>query len=113
MFSQVQVIGNCGSDPKINVMQDGKKIGSVTVALNKGFGDKKRVVWIKVKGFDKTAEKLEGLKKGDRICCYGDLDEETWTDQAGVKKSQIAVVASRVFSLESRPAAAAPVEPGW
>ena len=114
MFSQVQFIGNCGSDPKVNALQDGKKIGSITAAINKGFGDKKRTVWVKIKGFDKTAERIGELTKGARVCCYGDLDEEVWTDQQGVKHSQICIVANRVFSLEPRQASpAAPEETPW
>lgn len=111
MLSQVQFIGNAGSDPKVNVLPDGKKIGSITAAMNKGFGDKKRTVWVKIKGFDKTAERIGELTKGGRLCCYGDLDEEVWTDQHGVKHSQICIVANRVFSLEKRPAS--PEETPW
>ena len=100
-FCQVSLSGlYCGQDARSNTLADGKMIADVSVAYSHGRDDKKRTMWIKIKGFDKTAQRIAELKKGQRVAAFGDLDEETWVDKQGVKHSQSCLIASRIESLD-------------
>lgn len=100
-FVQVTLSGlYCGSDARVVELGEGKKIADVSVAYSHGKDDKKRTMWIKIKGFDRTAERIAELKKGMRVAAFGDLDEETWVDKQGVKHSQSVLLANRVESLD-------------
>jgi single-strand DNA-binding protein len=100
MYSQLSLIGYVGSEAKSNTTQKGGLIASCTMAVNQGYGERKKTIWIKVKAFDKTAERMANWPKGCKIFVTGELDEETWTDQAGKPHHQICVIANRVLSLE-------------
>lgn len=99
-FSMFQILGNCGQDAEVRETEKGTKIASVSVALNSGWGDKKRTHWVKAKAFGKLAESLGKLKKGQRVLVSGDFDVEEWNDKQGQKRVQTVCLVNRVTFID-------------
>lgn len=77
------VIGHLGRDPETRNTTSGTLVFSATLAVNTGFGDKKRTTWWNVSAFGKTAETLErfNLAKGAAIGFTGEPSNREWTDK--------------------------------
>src|SRR5579859_7213313 len=98
----VVVSGRLGKDPELRTTSGNKSVCSFSVAVDRGYGDKKKTVWVPVEAWEKTAEAVARLvTKGKRIQVSGELDEESWTDSAtGQKKSRFKVIASKVDIID-------------
>ena len=97
-FSYAQIGGNLGKDPESRALPTGAKIVSFSVAVEKGWGDKKSTSWINVVSFDKAAEFAEKyLKKGKAVRVSGELQTRSWDDkQTGQKRYSTEVIAYKI-----------------
>jgi single-strand DNA-binding protein len=94
MLNSVVLAGNLGADPEVFYSQSGEPIANLNLAFK---GSKKRVGWIKVTCFNKTAEIVEQyIKKGDRIGVSGSLDYHQWENDEGSKRSAIQMIANTI-----------------
>lgn len=86
-FQKYVAIGTLGRDPEIRSTPSGVKVANFSIALDKGFGDKKKVVWINCVAFKDKAEFAEKyLKKGKTVSLSGELDVSSWDDKETSKK---------------------------
>lgn len=85
--------GNLVSDPEMRYTQSGKAVTNFTIAINGGFGDKRRTSFIDCSAFGKTAETLVGyVKKGRQINVRGELVQDKWEDkESGKNRSRLHV----------------------
>lgn len=104
----VMIEGRVGSDPAHYIFKNGGQVCSFSFAHNQYWRDKNgepksKVIWIKVKGFDKMAEVFrDKCSKGKRLILSGSLDLNTWQDkETGKNNSQIELLAQNVRFLES------------
>lgn len=104
MSSLFQVLGNVGQDAEVRTSQTGTKMAAASVALNVGFGDKKKTIWVKVKGFNKTAERIGELKKGQKVLATGTFDMESWVGKDGKQREAVCLMANSVQKFDSAPA---------
>ena len=66
------IIGNLTRDPELRTTASGKSVCSFTVAVNRGFGDKKDADFIPVVTWEKTAESCaKFLAKGRKVAVSG------------------------------------------
>lgn len=80
---------------------DGQPIATVGLAVDIGYGDKKKTIFIDVTGFGKTAEMIGTLSKGDPVLIEGRIDQDAWDDKAtGQKRTKLKLVVNRVHPLE-------------
>ena len=98
-FSQVHIIGNLGRDPEVKYTPSGKAVANFSVAINDGTQDNPHTSWVAVTAWDKTAERMATMQKGDCVDAVGRLREECWVTQGGEKRSRLGVVASLVFPV--------------
>lgn len=70
-----------GADPEMRYTNNGKQVATVDAALQLGFGDNKKTMWLRLEGWDKTAERLNQFAKGDTMTITGRLDEDQWDDK--------------------------------
>lgn len=112
MFNKVILVGNITKDIELKVTQNGLSVTTFSVAVNEGSGEKQRVNFFNVSAWRHTAEFIaRWFKKGDPILICGKLNNRSWTDNQGNKRSITEVVvdeASFVARRESRPANAYP-----
>jgi len=72
----VTIAGNIGKDAAIHEMQGGDKVTRWSVAVNDGFGDKKRTLWFDCAMFGLRGEKVaQYLTKGGKVTVSGDLSK--------------------------------------
>jgi single-strand DNA-binding protein len=84
-------IGRVGRDAETRYLPNGDAITTWSVAVDSGYGDKKKTSWAKCTLWGKRAESLaQYIRKGDRIGVTGEVSLEEWDGKDG-KQSQIAV----------------------
>lgn len=76
--------GRCTQDAVIRDLASGKKVLSVNVAVNTGYGDYKKTLFIKVQMWGERGEKIvDYLKKGQVIAGQGEMSRSEWTSKEG------------------------------
>ena len=83
-------------DPEVRYTQSGKAVCRFTLAIDDGWGEKKKTYFIPVTCWEKLAEACgNNLVKGQKVAVMGTLTQRTY-EQNGDKKSIIVVVAREV-----------------
>jgi single-strand DNA-binding protein len=98
--NSVALIGRLGRDPEIRHTGAGKAVANFSIAVDYGFGDKKTTSWIPIVAWEKTAELVQTYcKKGSQIAVEGRLQERSWQDKEGNKRTVLEVIANRLDFL--------------
>lgn len=98
----VTISGNLTADPEIRSAPSGAAVASFTVAHNRSWTDNKgerqeKTSFIDVTAWERLAENaVESLTKGTRVIVEGRLEQETWEDQDGNKRSKVRIVADEL-----------------
>jgi single-strand DNA-binding protein len=116
-------IFNCtarlGRDAEVRVTQGGLSICQFTGAVDAGYGDKKKTVWIRFSLFGKRAEgQLPSyLTKGTQVAVSGELSTSEWTDKEGNQKFALEcnvqgldLIGGKQESAPAKPAKKAPAQ---
>lgn len=73
-MKSITIAGNIGKSAELRSTGGGDKVAGFSVAVDDGFGDKKRTLWFDVSIWGKRAETLAPmLVKGGKVCVSGDL----------------------------------------
>jgi single-strand DNA-binding protein len=97
--------GNIGRDCEVRTTQSGASVASFSVAVNSGYGDKKKTTWVRCLLFGKRAEGglIQYLTKGTQVEVTGELSVSEWSDKtSGENKYQVEVVVSTVGLIGGR-----------
>jgi single-strand DNA-binding protein len=107
--NKVILIGNCGRDPELRYLPDGKAACSISVATSSKRKDRttgetiEDTQWHRVQFFDRLAEIAgEYVKKGRPIYVEGRLKYGKYTDKDGVERNTTDIVATELQLLGSR-----------
>ncbi len=119
-LNKVMIIGNVGRDPELRYTPDGTPTTKFSVAVSRVWKDqhgenKEETEWFNVVTWRKLAETCGNyVYKGQKVYVEGRLQTRKWTDQQGVEKRFVDLVASDVRFLSSKPktAAGGEEEPG-
>jgi single-strand DNA-binding protein len=113
--NKVILVGNCGRDPEIRYLPSGQAVANVSVATSSRRKDKNTgetiedTQWHRVTFYDRLAEIAgEYVKKGRPIYVEGRLKYGKYTDQAGVEKNTVDIVATELQLLGGREGLGAP-----
>ena len=95
-MNSTNIIGRIGSDISLKFLQSGSAIASFSIAVDQSYkkdGQKiEKTSWFDISAFAKTAENLNNFfHKGSMIGVSGELEQQTWTDQSGAKKSKVII----------------------
>lgn len=117
-LNKVQIIGNCGKDPEIRYMQSGQAVANVSIATTSHRKDKNTgeviedTQWHRVVFYERLAEIVgEYVKKGKPIYVEGRLKYGKYTDQQGVERNTVDIVATELQLLGGRDEQSAPQQP--
>lgn len=70
----ITIAGRIGKDAETRNTQGGDQVTGFTVAVDEGFGDKKRTIWFEVSQWGKRGAAVAPyLKKGSSVTVTGDL----------------------------------------
>jgi single-strand DNA-binding protein len=115
--NKVILVGNCGRDPEIRYLPSGQAVANVSVATSSRRKDKNTgesiedTQWHRVTFYDRLAEIAgEYVKKGRPIYVEGRLKYGKYTDQSGVEKNTVDIVATELQLLGGREGMGGPSE---
>lgn len=95
-------IGHLGKDAEVSTTTSGTSVVNFSVAVDTGWGDNKKTMWVRCKFFGDRAKKVaEYIKKGDRIGVEGSCELETW-DRDGKAGSAICCNVQNVTLLSAK-----------
>lgn len=84
-MNSICLIGRLTKDPELRTFESGDALCSFTLTVNVG---KDRTAFIPVQVYgDKANLMAKTLRKGHQISVQGKLDQDTYTNQAGDKKT--------------------------
>lgn len=73
-MKSITIAGNVGKNAETRATQQGDKVTGFPVAVDDGFGDKKRTIWFDCSMWGKRGETLaQYITKGGKITVTGDL----------------------------------------
>lgn len=104
-YNRVILAGNLTRDPELRYIPSGQPITNFTVAINRNYttqaGERKEETsFIPVVVWGKQAETCnQYLSKGRSVLVEGRLQQRSWENQEGQRRSVIEVVADRVVFL--------------
>jgi single-strand DNA-binding protein len=115
--NKVTIVGNCGRDPEIRYLPDGKAVCSISVATTSKRKDRNTgesiedTQWHRVTFYERLAEIAgEYLKKGRPVYVEGRLKYGKYTDKDGAEKNTCDIVATELQLLGGREDGAAPAQ---
>ena len=104
-MNKVMLIGNLTRDPEFMTSASGVNVCKFAVAINSGFGDNSRTDYFNIVTWRSYAESCNKyLKKGNKVCVIGSLQNNDYTDKDGIKRHNVIVNASEVEFLSSKTA---------
>ena len=94
----VTVVGNVTRDPELRFAQSGMAIAQFGLAWNRRRQDQEdEVSFFDVTCFRQLAENVaESLKKGARVVVYGTLQQRSWENDQGDRRSKVEILADDV-----------------
>lgn len=104
-------IGRIVRDGELRTTPNGKMVLTFPVAVDSGYGDKKKTTWPRVQVWDKRAEALAPyIVKGAQIGVSGELTMTEYTNKEGVKAHSLDVRANDVTLIKRKDEAAKPAK---
>jgi single-strand DNA-binding protein len=106
--NSIQLIGNLGHDPEIRELNEGRKVGQVSIATSDHFKDntgayRQRTQWHHLVAWGPQADYLEKyLHKGSFIGIRGKLTHRSYDGKDGKKAYRTEVVVKEFVSFGSR-----------
>ena len=117
--NKVILIGNCGRDPEVRYMPSGQAVANVSIATSSRRKDRtsgelvEDTQWHRVTFYERLAEIAgEYVKKGRPIYVEGRLKYGKYTDQSGVEKNTVDIIATELQLLGGREGMGVPGEGG-
>jgi single-strand DNA-binding protein len=95
----ITIVGNLTRDPELRFTPGGAAVANFGVAWNmKGRdGAEDKVSYFDVTCWRQLAENVsDSLTKGSRVVVYGRLDQRSWENQEGERRSKVEIVADDV-----------------
>ncbi len=94
------IIGNLTKDPELRTTPQGISVCSFTVAVNRGFGDKKEVDYIPVVTWRGLADNCgKFLSKGRKVGVSGRIQVRSYDDNNGQRRYITEIIADDVEFL--------------
>ena len=101
--------GRLVKDALMKTLPTGKQLLELSVAVNTGYGDYKKTLFVKVNVWGARGEKIVAyLKKGGLVGVTGSLDRNIWTDKNGIEHTEFVVNAADILMLSSKKTEAEP-----
>ena len=104
--------GRLGSDAQIKKTPNGKQYMEMSAAVNTGYGDYKKTLWVKVKQWgERTSNVAPIFTKGSLIGGVGELGVNEWSGKDGQMHTDIEITCMNINLLTKKSEAAAGTEP--
>jgi len=101
--NNVVLVGNITRDPELRFTPTGQATASFGLAVNRRWQNRQTQEWEEATSFfdvvcwrEMAENAAESLAKGSRVIVTGRLDQRSWENQDGDKRSKIEVVADEI-----------------
>lgn len=101
--NHVQIIGNAVADPELRFTPSGAQLATFGVAVNRRWMNRQTNEWEEEVSFfdvvcwrDLAENVTETVTKGTRVVVVGRLDQRSWENDEGEKRSKVEIVADDV-----------------
>lgn len=104
-LNKVILAGRCCAKPELKTTPSGLSVTSFSVAVNRKAkaGEQAQADFFNVTAWRATAEFVTRyFDKGSSICIVGTLQNRSWTDQSGQKRTVTEIIADEVNFVDSR-----------
>jgi len=103
-MNNVNIIGRCAGELELRYTSSGKAVTELNLAVDDGWGENKKTVWLGVTIWGATAElACKALTKGSRVGITGRLSQEEWEDKnTGKKQRKTKVTCEQMHLLEPK-----------
>lgn len=96
--------GRLTQDAAVRTLASGKKVLSANVAINTGYGEYKKVMFVKVQMWGERGDKIvEYLKKGTTISCDGIPERNEYDTREGKHYVEFLVNTNEINFMGSKP----------
>lgn len=99
----VHVTGNAGREPELRFTPSGQAVANFGIAVNRRWQNRQtqeweeQTSWFDVTCWGQLAENVsETVGRGSRVTVTGRLDQRSWENQEGEKRSKVEIVADDV-----------------
>lgn len=101
--NSVTLVGNITRDPELRFTPTGQATASFGLAVNRRWQDRQSGEWQEATSFfdvvcwrEMAENASESLSRGARVVVTGRLEQRSWENQEGEKRSKIEVVADEI-----------------
>ena len=95
--------GHLGADASVKKLTSGKSVMEMPVAINTGYGDYKKTLWIKVKVWGDRVNNIKDIfTKGSLVGGTGEAELNTWTGKDNVENTDLIVTCMNVQLLNKK-----------
>ena len=102
-FNKVILGGRLTADPELKTTSTGITVVTVSMAVNRRTSKEQQTDFFRVTAWRTTAEFISKyFKRGSAICVVGSLQNNSYTDQQGQKRTYTDIVADEVMFVDSR-----------
>ena len=102
-FNKVILGGRLTADPELKTTSTGITVVTVSMAVNRRTSKEQQTDFFRVTAWRTTAEIISKyFRKGSAICVVGTLQNNSYTDQQGQKRTFTDIVADEVMFVDSR-----------
>ena len=113
MYSHTTILGRLVRDPELKYTAQGTEVCTISMAVDSGWGDKKKTSFFDVTIFGKRAETVnQYLNKGSLALVDGRLEQQRWEDKdSGQKRSKVVIIANDVKFMPKQTSGQEPTIP--
>lgn len=99
----VNLIGNITKEVELRVTPSGTQVAKFTLAINSGYGDKKKTDFINCVAFNKSAENIaQYTGKGSKLAVEGHISTGSYDNKEGKKVYTFDIMVDRFHFLDSK-----------
>lgn len=96
-MNKVILLGNLVKDLEVTVTKNDKLVGKTTLAVNEGYGDNKKTIFVNLVIFGERCDKLQQyLLKGTGVLIDGKLDINNVQDKEGKWSTYVTVIVNEL-----------------
>jgi single-strand DNA-binding protein len=103
MTNTLIIVGNLTTDPELRFTPTGQATATFAVAVNRRWQNRQTNAWEETTSFfdvvawGTLAENLaDSIRRGDRVVVQGRLDQRSWENNQGEKRSKLEITANEI-----------------
>lgn len=102
-FNKTILMGRLTADPELRETASGHSVVNFTIAVDRGYGEDKKVDFFPVQAWDGRAETIaRNFGKGRPILVSGQLQNRQWEDNKGSKHTTTEIIATEFAFCDAK-----------